>query len=166
MLEFTEINVVLAIHTYPQHRISEQRVPLAASVAPHSLAKVRGRSSADRRRTRSGAQSPPLTPACVTRAASRPLVSTGSRARTYEERGRHHPPSGEGGEWKGGKGEPQEPSCRALPWSDLRGTETRRPTTPQPRKREPFRRRARIVNIPTEALPRHTNGGVASTYQR
>ena len=78
-------------------------------------------------------------------------MSAGSRARTYEERGRHHPPSGEGGEWKGGKGEPQEPSCRALPWSDLRGTETRRPTTPQPRKREPFRKRARIVYKPTEA---------------
>ena len=30
-------------------------------------------------------------------------MSTGSRARTYEERGRHHPPSGEGGTTEGGK---------------------------------------------------------------
>ena len=43
MLEFTEINVVLAIHTYPQHRISEQRVPLAASVAPHSRSEAGAR---------------------------------------------------------------------------------------------------------------------------
>ena len=42
-------------------------------------------------------------PACVTRAASRPLVSTGSRARTYGERGRHPTPPGGGENGRGEK---------------------------------------------------------------